>query len=136
MTKRQIKFRAWDPIKKIIYFVHGYLWEEWGNNERDLQVGMPEDDILMQFTGLFDKNGKEIYEGDVVKISDKRMLDDSAAENHRVLFDHRAPCCGFGLSTCLIGNYQMPFGRIMKDVDDDWDVVVIGNIYENPILLK
>ncbi len=63
---REIKFRAWDTTGDkwitniILYFENNIL-----NNIIEFGIGIKDKVKLMQFTGLKDKNGKEIYEGDI-----------------------------------------------------------------------
>jgi len=117
---RTIKFRAWDlfngemaysdkypHIAKFFFYVDSLLAGENGIE-------------LMQFTGLLDKNGKEIYEGDITKDSTGVCLIDW---NDKLA------------SFCLRRN-GWAFDHFFGEAVDPSDVEVIGNIYENPELLK
>lgn len=117
---REIKFRAWDN-KEIHYFG---LHEVYGNdvyydtgNGLDYSVGVHvrwTKCKLMQFTGLKDKNGVDIYEGDVIKVEG---YPDIITE---VIFSK-------GMFTGKISNYLYMVCDICN---------IIGNIYENPELIK
>lgn len=78
-----------------------------------------------QFTGVFDCNGKEVYEGDIV-------LAKSAGERRKCQVVYTEHSCGFILHT-IIGPWY-----IHADIDTKKDTLleVIGNIYDNPELLK
>lgn len=111
----EIKFRAWDknnkrfvPDSELQVHTLGTESSENGLNKTLEILGIVYE--LQQFTGLKDKNGKEIYEGDIMRCNDLGFV--------RVEWtDER-----FGWSPFVAKN------------DTSWEVV--GNIYENPELLK
>lgn len=109
--KREIKFRGFNPATNEIVSWEGMQsWTMGG-------LGSPN---IMQFTGLKDNNSKEIYEGDVV-------FDEDGEYSKTCVIDWDDESGGF-------------FGKALEDNDTysmvEIDGVVIGNIYENPELLK
>lgn len=123
---REIKFRAWDDAAKEMIECTGCWFEEEGNyHEKDLaKVAAPK--VLMQFTGLKDKNGKEIWEGDVVRWEWHRM-------KKKPVY---GPACEVTFGTLYESDGENRTGWIALDSFVTSDCEVIGNIYENPELLK
>lgn len=74
-----------------------------------------------------DKNGKEIFEGDIVKFSD---CDDVYVTP--VVWDKNYACFGLSFS----GKYPTSFDYLEEFYTELKDIEVVGNIYENPELLK
>jgi uncharacterized phage protein (TIGR01671 family) len=79
----------------------------------------------MQYTGLKDKNGKEIYEGDICYVYPDEWEFQLEGCNHNVIYFEG----GFGLK-----RDKNPFYPLYKSLADYCNV--IGNIYENPELLE
>ena len=123
---REIKFRAWDKEnKKMKYNITGI---EYGNGAGNINGIFIDGDIyeiekieLMQYTGLHDKNGKEIYEGDIVEYRDSR-----GQHTEKVIFEKGCFYAGmhWGSSTRVAPKLINP--RITE---------VIGNEFDNPELL-
>ena len=121
---REIKFRAWHKEEKIIGEVLGIdiLHKEifFSNEDVDCYEHSDFKDIeLMQYTGLKDKNNKEIYEGDIIKFCNKIW---------EVVCDYEDAHL-FYLRT--IGD---PY--IAENMSKFTRGEVIGNIHDNPELLK
>ena len=129
------KFRAWD--KRFSEFVEDFFVSEDGKiykNTKDTSYGFAisretsDKVILMQSTGLKDKNGKEIFEGDVVTFEDEiRCGDDLDIFLNIGVVE-------YGQGMFYISNRQSVCADDLLD-GEMWDVEVIGNIYENPELL-
>lgn len=125
---REIKFRVWDKeIKKIILVSPNWFINNEVSNTDFSKLAEEDNCILMQYTGLKDKNGKEIYEGDIVRfmneVPDKMML-------YKVEWNNEEARFAIVVEHVEYGKY---FGRIDEIIKN---IEVIGNIYENPELLK
>ena len=104
---RELKFRAWNKKKTLFPMTY------------NIELGYARVDFrrhkLMQYTGLKDKNGKEIYEGDIVK--------NYIGQVGTIIWVKKT--CGFEIDMKCIGRHG-----IQKRLE------IIGNIYENPELIK
>lgn len=108
---REIKFRAWNGETKKMFYPRSVTFPT------NTEIGSH---VLMQYTGLKDKNGKEIYEGDIVEFKYARCKELWIAE---------VRWCIYGWS--LLGKHTGWFGTKYFEGCE-----VIGNIYENPELLE
>lgn len=115
---RQIKFRAWHQEDKVMVY---------DLNSLKLFHGVlnPGDYILMQFTGLLDTNGKEMFEGDIVE----PIYDETCPLWSRYKF----PIVWEKLNSCCCGNGDgIGFNLNLNEPEK---LEIIGNIYENPELI-
>jgi|ERR1041384_2574022 uncharacterized phage protein (TIGR01671 family) len=117
--QRKLKFRIWDPDENCFRETctinqNGIIESSWGKEKYNW--------ICQQFTGLLDKNNKEIYEGDIIKWLDTNFFDGNWSEREfieEVRFENGAfyPICQF-LS------------------DDMENCEIVGNVFENSELVK
>lgn len=124
------KFRAWTEEGKVMYYgVYPFKDDTLllSYDEIAFDEVPASDFILMQSTGLKDKNGKEIFEGDVVKYEVGR---NTCTEE--VAYDKNF--AGFGVRDADI-DIIFTFLQL-ADVVDLSSLEVIGNIYKNPELLE
>ena len=132
---REIKYRAWLKEEKKMVNVETIDFSEKSIQHLEkneiidaylLRTTFLEDIDLMQYTGLKDKNGKEIYEGDILKYNfpyDGRL-------KHISLVKFVETEASFGIKD-IYGN-EIPLYRITANNYFE----VVGNIYENPELLN
>lgn len=129
------RYRAWDKNLKTMYEVDDIMSIDFGKSEISVKTLFFErtnyykfdDIVLMQSTGLKDENGKEIFEGDIVKVTDG---------DERTNF----PDGGIGTICGLDGIFMWYIdGQVhngLFDISQEYYIEVVGNIYENPELVE
>ena len=121
---REIKFRAWDKTTRLMMpyaHVGSYgMLEVASFHDSAYGPGGCPDIVLEQFTGLYDKNGKEIYEGDILHCGIHPMYIEWNEEFGQWYASDMDNAYHTPLWVCLHGN----------------NAVLTGNIHENPELLE
>lgn len=130
---REIKFRAWDYLRKIMLyqgvhfsdlsFVKGEFKPVLYNSIEDNWNWYKNKTDLMEYTGLKDKNGKEVYEGDIVYCE---------SNIPHILINIT------GIVKFLNGSWVISIGGLGNQDLYSYgvDIEKLGNIYENPEILK
>lgn len=140
---REIKFRMWDEEEQQMISGDGLAFEEYA----------PISDLLtqegiMQYTGLKDKNGNEIYESDEVLIFGSQELDwsNSFDWNEKAIVRWSEVECGFYLDVinkrevniCEDGYFTVDTFPLRQWQEEEWGIEyeVTGNVWEHPHLLE
>lgn len=132
---RTIKLRAWDTKNKImmepfdlkdVTYSSGFIPESEQNH------------VFMQFTGLLDKNEKEIYEGDILKVAILNQFNSIGMEIGIVVFNSAS--AQFVIENKLKDDPRAQdlnwHDSLYRETDIPQDCEIIGNVYENQELLK
>ena len=148
MKTREIKFRAWNSTKGEM--IHSSLQKEYDDyhmlnlqgeffphtrtGDNDYSYSKDElnkhEYVLLQFTGLKDKNGKEIYDGDIVFVMEK----EGREYKSKVFWDDTGRPSIFNPIHGHEGRYYTPTSLWWAVNKESCEI--IGNIYENPELLQ
>jgi uncharacterized phage protein (TIGR01671 family) len=118
---REIKFRAWHEYEGMTT-PYAYLNDSNGFNQAHISKPV----VVMQYTGVKDSNGVEVYEGDIVKMNQHLYFTPPAVRTKHLLvtFDEG----------CFLATRKRPFDRLTLDIRRD--IEVVGNIYENPEMME
>ncbi len=126
----RLKFRMWDINTKRFYYM--YLDELIGLTRT---ISIPKEATIQQYTGLNDSKGKEIYEGDIVKEHHFEDWGDKIGYEYIgivVYKEYSDDILYAGYKTIPAKNQNTKFrGNAIQS-----DCEVIGNVFENPELLK
>ncbi|MEF2572150.1 MAG: YopX family protein [Streptococcus salivarius] len=129
------RYRAWDKIHKTMYEVDDIMYINFEENQICVKTLFFErasrydfdDVVLMQSTGFRDKNGKEIFEGDIVKVTDG---------DERTNFPDGGIGTICGLDEIFMWYIDGQVHNGLFDISQEYYIEVIGNIYENQELLE
>ena len=129
------RFRAWNKATKEMYEVDDFMSIDFGKSEIGVKTLFFDQTnrynfdaiVLMQSTGLTDKNGKEIFEGDIVKVTDG---------DERTNFPDGGIGTICGLDKIFMWYIDGQVHNGLFDISQEYYIEVIGNIHANPELAE
>lgn len=146
------RYRAWDIEFKEMVQVDALVFDEQIIKATYKNGNVVKEDlknyVLMQSTGLKDKNGKEIYEGDILKFNDEwgeycyeGYVDGVVEGVNYVEIEKETTCFGFGKTKIpesslfnLVNDEHLTFKELITDTSFEFEI--IGNIHTNPELVE
>lgn len=133
---REIKFRAWDKKEKKMYYdvqnTYDFMINNGGCFEESFKDVLEYDNyVVMQYTNCYDINGKEIYEGDIIRLEgvDDREIGSTWEHIGKILYKRGA------FFVCYFDYYADGDEELICDAQVEFGTV-IGNVYENKELLE
>jgi hypothetical protein len=117
-NRRDLKFRAWDG---------GEMWQSGEYTSLETFFRLHDDDKIMQWTGLVDKTGRDIYEGDIL----------ASTGGHTRLVSFQADKGSFCMAHLNQLNlpWANPWQPMQQEYLNEFKHEVIGNVFENPELI-
>lgn len=128
---RTIKFRVWDNVQKVMFHadkmtIHSncidLLYSDEHTEENNWGNMGDKEPVIMQYTGLNDKKGKEIYEGDIIEWRNGALSGTSSISRQRGHFQ--------------MDDYFMEDNAMINQKFFETQTEVIGNLHQHPELLE
>lgn len=131
---RELKFRVWSKNLNRFYSGEYFSSEDLYAEENNIVQLSYDDWVIQQYTGLKDRNGVEVYEGDIVEYTYKALDDNGFVETLQVVWD--TFYCGFAFALKDGRGLNHTGLKFINSPHGNDNYKVIGNIFENPELLK